>query len=144
MQDRYTCDIGDLGKLRLLHPLASTRLSISVNWDRNPDETHNSNVLLIGYLQKEQFRACDLVFWSVLGHSLVPASGRSQHWSWADAFSIDLHQQLVFSGVFPDVTDLASLRYYFCAIRPEYSKAFTTCVQQMMQSPWQYCFVHIL
>ena len=67
-----------------------------------------------------------------------------------DEFYIDQHRQLVSSGAFPGATGLglkftkASLRYYFCAIRPEHMKAFTTCVQQMMQSPWLYCFEKIL
>ena len=67
MQDRYTGDIGDFGKLGLLRQLASTGLSIGVNWYRTPDETHNSDGLHVGYLQKEQFRTCDPALWSALG-----------------------------------------------------------------------------
>lgn len=241
MQNRYTGDIGDFGKLGLLRQLASTGLSIGVNWYRTPDETHNSDGLHIGYLQKKEFRSCDPVLWSALGqivssskreitaleqsgvldatyfgrlldsssgdkiarqavrmdwhrqalHALqscdivfvdpdnglmVPSAcgttksnkfvlpyelaeyyhaGASiiyyQHKARRpDEFYIDQHRQLVSSGAFPCATSLGlkftktSLRYYFCAIRPEHAKAFTTSVQQMMQSPWQYCFEQIL
>jgi hypothetical protein len=67
-----------------------------------------------------------------------------------DEFYIDQHRQLVSSGAFPGATSLGlkftktSLRYYSCATRPEHVKAFTTCVQQMMQSPWQHCFERII
>ena len=241
MQDRYTGDIGDFGKLGLLRQLASTGLSIGVNWYRTPDETHNSDGLHIGYLQKKEFRSCDPVLWSALGQ--IVSSGKREitaleqrgvldaiyfgrlldsssgdkitrqavRMDWhaqalqalqgcdivfvdpdnglmvpsadgtaksnkfvlpyelaeyyregtsiiyyqhkarrPDEFYIDQHRQLVSSGAFPGATSLGLkftktfLRYYFCAIRPEHVKAFTTCVQQMMQSPWQYCFEQIL
>lgn len=241
MQDRYTGDIGDFGKLGLLRQLASTGLSIGVNWYRTPDETHNSDGLHIGYLQKQEFRFCDPALWSALGQ--IVSSGKREitaleqsdilnatyfrrlldsssgdkiarqavRMDWhrqalqalhgcdivfvdpdnglmvpsaedtaksnkfvlpnelaeyylagasiiyyqhkarrTDEFYIDQHRQLVSSGAFPGATSLGlkfiktSLRYYFCAIHPEHEKAFTTCVQQMMQSPWQYCFEHIL
>lgn len=67
MQDRHTGDIGDFGKLGFLRQLASTWLSIGVNWYRTPDETLNSNGLYIDYLQKEPFRTCDPALWSALG-----------------------------------------------------------------------------
>ena len=76
MQDRYTGDIGDFGKLGLLRQLASTGLSIGINWYRTPDETHNSDGLHIGYLQKEQFRACDPDLWSALGR--IVSSGKRE------------------------------------------------------------------
>lgn len=241
MQDRYTGDIGDFGKLGLLRQLASTGLSIGVNWYRTPNETHNSDGLHIGYLQKEQFRACDPGLWSTLGHIvnsgkreiaalersgvlaatyfdrlldsssgdkitrqavrmdwhrqasqalqdcdivfvdpdnglMVPSAdgtvksnkfvlpyelaeyyhaGSSiiyyQHKARRpDKFYIDQHRQMVSSGAFPGAASLGlkftktSLRYYFCAIRPEHAKAFANCVQQMMKSPWQHCFEQIL
>lgn len=67
MQDRYTGDIGDFGKLGLLRQLPPAGLSIGVNWYRTPDETHNSDGLHIGYLKDEVFRACDPALWSALG-----------------------------------------------------------------------------
>lgn len=241
MQDRYTGDIGDFGKLGLLRQLASTGLSIGVNWYRTPDETHNSGGLHIGYLQRNEFRSCDPALWSALGQ--IVSSGKREiaaleqsdvlaatylgrlldssnvdkitrqavRMDWhrralqalhgcdivfvdpdnglmvpsadgtaksnkfvlpyelaeyyhagasiiyyqhkarrPDKFYIDQHRQLVSSGAFPAAVSLGlkftktSLRYYFYAIRPEHAKAFTTCVQQMMQSPLQYCFEKIL
>ena len=241
MQDRYTGDIGDFSKLGLLRQLASTGLSIGVNWYRTPDETHNSDGLHIGYLQKKEFHSCDSALWSTLGQ--IVSSGKREiaaleesgildatyfgrlldsssgdkiarqavRMDWhrqalqalqgcdivfvdpdnglivpsadgttksnkfvlpyelaeyyntgssiiyyqhkarrPDEFYIDQHRQLVSSGAFPGAASLGlkftktSLRYYFCAIRPEHVKAFTVCVQQMMQSPWQYCFKRIL
>ena len=38
MQNRYTGDIGDFGKLGLLRQLRQTGLSIGVNWYLTPDE----------------------------------------------------------------------------------------------------------
>lgn len=232
MQDRYTGDIGDFGKLGLLRQLASTGLSIGINWYRTSDETHNSDGLHVGYLQKDAFRVCDPALWSALGQIvssgkreiaaleqsgvlaaiffgrlldsssgdkiarqalqvlrscdivfvdsdnglMVPSAdgtaksnkfvlpyelaeyyhaGASiiyyQHKARRpDEFYIDQHQQLVSSGAFPGATSLGlkfiktSLRYYFFAIRPEHKEAITACVQQMMKSPWQYCFEQIL
>ena len=241
MQDRYTGDIGDFGKLGLLRRLTSAGFSVGVNWYRTPDETHNSDGLHIGYLQKEQFRVCDPVLWSALGQIVMSgkreiasleqigvldatyfsrlldsSSGdrnarQAVRMDWhrqalqvlhgcdivfvdpdnglmvpsadgttksnkfvlpyelaeyynagasiiyyqhkarrPDEFYIDQHRQLVSSGAFPGAASLGfkftktSLRYYFCAIRPEHVKALTSCVQQMMQSPWQYCFEQIL
>lgn len=68
MQDRYTGDIGDFGKLGLLRQLESTGLSIGVNWYRTPDEMHNSDGLHISYLRSEQFRSCDPNLWAALGN----------------------------------------------------------------------------
>ena len=241
MQDRYKGDIGDFGKLGFLRQLASTGLSIGVNWYRTPDETHNSDGLHIDYLQKKEFHSCDPALWSTLsqivssgkreiatleqsgilaatyfGRLLDSSSGdkiarQAVRMDWhrqasqalhgcdivladpdnglmvpsadgttksnkfvlpyelaeyyhagasiiyyqhkarrPDEFYIDQHQLLVSSGAFPGATSLGlkftktSLRYYFCAIRPEHTKAFTSCVRQMMQSPWQYCFEQIL
>jgi hypothetical protein len=241
MQDRYTGDIGDFGKLGLLRQLASTGLSIGVNWYRTPDETHNSDGLYTGYLQKEQFRVCDPALWSVLGR--IVSSGKREiaaleqcgvlaatyfgrlldsssgdkiarqavRMDWhrqalqalhgcdivfvdpdnglmvpsaygtaksnkfvlpyelaeyyhagasiiyyqhkarrPDEFYIVQHRQLVSSGAFPGATNLGlkftktSLRYYFCAIRPEHKQDILACVQQMRTYPWQYCFERII
>lgn len=43
MQDRYTGDIGDFGKLGLLRVLQEQNLLIGVNWYLTPDETHNED-----------------------------------------------------------------------------------------------------
>lgn len=65
MQDRYTGDIGDFGKLGLLRKL-SARLSIGVNWYLAPDETHNGDGRHIEYLEKDSFRICDEPLWNAL------------------------------------------------------------------------------
>jgi len=67
MQNRYTGDIGDFGKLGLLRQLSQTGLSIGVNWYLTPDETHNGDGRHIGYLKNNAFRTCDEQLWSALG-----------------------------------------------------------------------------
>ena len=67
MQNRYTGDIGDFGKLGLLRQLSQTGLSIGVNWYLTPDETHNGDGRHIGYLKNDAFRICDEQLWSALG-----------------------------------------------------------------------------
>ena len=41
MQNRYTGDIGDFGKLGLLRQISEAEFSIGVNWYLTPDESHN-------------------------------------------------------------------------------------------------------
>ena len=67
MQDRYVGDIGDFGKLGMLRAISETGLSIGVNWYLTPDETHNGDGRIVGYLQKEDYRACDEPLWLALG-----------------------------------------------------------------------------
>lgn len=50
MQDRYTGDIGDYGKLGLLRSLAAAGLHVGVNWYRTPDEDHNEDGKFTQYL----------------------------------------------------------------------------------------------
>lgn len=66
MQNRYTGDIGDFGKLGLIRVLNSAGLSIGVNWYHTPDESHNGDGRHIGYLNNEQYQACDMQLWSEL------------------------------------------------------------------------------
>lgn len=66
MQNRYTGDIGDFGKLGLLRVLHSAGLSIGVNWYLTPDESNNGDGRHTGYLNKEQYQACDKQLWSEL------------------------------------------------------------------------------
>lgn len=75
MQNRYTGDIGDFGKLGLLRQLSRTGLSLGVNWYLTPDETHNGDGRYIGYLKNDAFRTCDEQLWSVLGQ-IVDAGKR--------------------------------------------------------------------
>ena len=65
MQDRYTGDIGDFGKLGLLRQL-STRSSIGVNWYLVPDERHNRDGRHIEYLTKNSFQICDPLLFDAL------------------------------------------------------------------------------
>lgn len=51
MQDRYTGDIGDFGKLGLLRILESQGLTIGINWSRTPDEDHNDDGKYTKYLK---------------------------------------------------------------------------------------------
>ncbi len=67
MQNRYTGDIGDFGKLGLLRRLNAAGLSVGVNWYLVPDESHNGDGRHTGYLAREEFRACDEVLWRALG-----------------------------------------------------------------------------
>lgn len=67
MQNRYTGDIGDFGKLGLLRQLRVTGLRIGVNWYLVPDENHNNDGRHIDYLKKDSFRFCDELLWRQLG-----------------------------------------------------------------------------
>ena len=59
MQDRYTGDIGDYGKLGLLRRIRSAGLTIGVNWYLTPDATKGRDGRYVGYLDQEKFRGCD-------------------------------------------------------------------------------------
>ena len=75
MQNRYTGDIGDFGKLGLLRYLQASGLSIGVNWYLVPNETHNSDGRHVQYLEKESFRQCDEALWLEL-KNIVDAEKR--------------------------------------------------------------------
>lgn len=76
MQNRYTGDIGDFGKLGLLRQLSKSGFSIGVNWYLTPDESHNGDGRHIGYLRNEAFRVCDEQLWRMLGK--IVDSGKRQ------------------------------------------------------------------
>ena len=69
MQDRYTGDVGDFGKYRLLRHLCghlsdTQALRLGIVWYLAPDETHNKDGGHTEYLDKSakndrMFRACD-------------------------------------------------------------------------------------
>ena len=63
MQDRYTGDIGDFGKLGLLRTLQAQDLTIGVNWYLTPDEDHNEDGKYTKYLDDEMYRKCDESLW---------------------------------------------------------------------------------
>lgn len=63
MQNRYTGDIGDFGKLGLLRSLQASGLSIGVNWYLVPDETHTNDGRYVQYLEDENYCLCDEQLW---------------------------------------------------------------------------------
>ena len=67
MQNRYSGDIGDFGKLGLLRALRPCNIPIGINWYLVPDETHNSDGRHVKYLEKDVFRQCDEELWRELG-----------------------------------------------------------------------------
>ena len=69
MQDRYTGDIGDYGKLGMLRCLAAAGLRVGVNWYRTPDEDHNEDGKFIQYVQasgQTSYRPYDPPLWDAL------------------------------------------------------------------------------
>lgn len=79
MQDRYTGDIGDYGKLGLLRRLTAAGLRVGVNWYRTPDEDHNEDGKFTRYLTPSGnnfYRTCDPLLWEALGK--IVGSGQRQ------------------------------------------------------------------
>lgn len=70
MQDRYTGDIGDYGKLGLLRRLAAAGLRVGVNWYRTPDEDHNEDGRFTHYAHDSSYRDCDPQLWASLAQIL--------------------------------------------------------------------------
>jgi hypothetical protein len=56
MQNRYACDIGDMGKFALLNALAGADLQLGVVWYLNPDEENNNDGAIVEY---PELRECD-------------------------------------------------------------------------------------
>ena len=81
MQNRYSGDIGDFSKLGLLRCLASSGLSIGLNWYLTPDENHNDDGRFTNYLKdhsknKALYGHCDPELWNRLGE-IVFKEGRT-------------------------------------------------------------------
>lgn len=70
MQDRYTGDIGDYGKLGLLRCLAAAGLRVGVNWYRTPDENHNEDGRFTQYAHDSYYRDYDSQLWASLAQIL--------------------------------------------------------------------------
>ena len=66
MQNRYTADIGDFGKLGLLRTIKAAGLTIGVNWYLTPDEDHNGDGCHTEYLDNKDFGASDEELWLAL------------------------------------------------------------------------------
>lgn len=103
MQDRYTGDIGDYGKLGMLRRLAAAGLRVGVNWYRTPDENHNEDGKFIQYVQpagKASYRPCDPLLWDALAQ--IVNSGQRQVESLETPAVLDavfFHETLDFSNV---------------------------------------------
>jgi len=61
MQDRYTGDVGDFGKLGMLREIANTGLKVGVNWylTYKPEEHGKEDGKHTGYLNDQAFKGCD-------------------------------------------------------------------------------------
>lgn len=70
MQNRYTGDIGDYGKLGLLRYLRATGLRVGVNWYLTPDESHNEDGRFTQYAHDASYRDCDPQLWVALAQIL--------------------------------------------------------------------------
>ena len=70
MQDRYTGDIGDYGKLGMLRRLAATGLRVGVNLYRTPAEDHNEDGRFTQYAHDSSYRGCDPQLWASLARIL--------------------------------------------------------------------------
>ncbi len=75
MQDRYTGDLGDFGKLGLLRVLQAAGITIGVNWYLTPNESHNDDGRHVKYLNQEEYKACDEELWLEL-KNLVESNHR--------------------------------------------------------------------
>lgn len=142
MQNRYTGDIGDFGKMGLLRRIRKADFSIGVNWYLTPDESHNGDGRHIGYLRNEAFRDCDEQLWQVLGD--IVDSGKRQVGNWrADDFYVLQHRNLIGCGAFPDAKGLGlkfkttSQRYYFFLMQPHHADRIMNCVREMMETEWK-------
>ena len=100
MQNRYTGDIVDFGKLGLLRQLRLTGLSIGVNWYLTPDETHNGDGRHIAYLKNDAFRVCDEQLWSVLGQIVNTGKRQVSALECPDILQASYYSQVLdFSGI---------------------------------------------
>jgi hypothetical protein len=79
MQDRYSGDVGDFGKLGLLRTLQrGLKLELGVVWYWYPDEGHNEDGRFVEYLDSvhSPYRNCDAELWDQL-RGLVHGGRRS-------------------------------------------------------------------
>lgn len=102
------------------------------------ERTAKSNKFVLPYELAEYYHA---------GASIIYYQHKARR---PDEFYTQQHRQLISSGAFPGSTGLelkftkTSLRYYFFIIRQEHVQSITHSVQQMLHSPWQFCFEQVL
>lgn len=97
MQNRYTGDIGDFGKLGLLRALRASGLTIGVNWYLVPNESHNDDGRYVQYLKDDSFRQCDEELWMMLNR--IVSKQRN--------VSMIQNAQLLDAIYFPDILDFS-------------------------------------
>jgi hypothetical protein len=67
MQDIYSFDVGDFGKLGLLRLLCHTDLALGVLWWRTQLGTPGADGKHMSYLRDPRFRVCDSALWDEMG-----------------------------------------------------------------------------
>ena len=101
MQDRYTGDIGDYGKLGMLRCLATTGLRVGVNWYRTPDEDHNEDGRFTQYAYDSSYRDCDPQLWASLAQILDANQRRVESLETPDILdAVFFNERLDFSNIF--------------------------------------------
>ena len=101
MQDRYTGDIGDYGKLGMLRCLATTGLRVGVNWYRTPDEDHNEDGRFTQYAYDSSYRDCDPQLWASLAQILNANQRRVESLETPDILdAVFFNERLDFSNIF--------------------------------------------
>lgn len=100
MQDRYTGDIGDYGKLGLLRRLAAAGLLVGVNWYRTPDENHNEDGRFTHYAHDSSYRDCDPQLWASLAQILDANQRRVEYLEVPEILdAVFFHDTLDFSEI---------------------------------------------
>ena len=95
MQDRYTGDIGDYGKLGMLRCLATAGLRVGVNWYRTPDENHNEDGRFTQYAHDSSYRDCDPQLWASLAQILDAYQRRVESLETPDILNAVFYNELL-------------------------------------------------
>ena len=120
MQNRYTGDIGDFGKIGLLRALQFSGLSIGVNWYLVPDEGHNADGK---FTQYDDIRSCDEPLWHELRR--IVETGRRK-------VSCLENERILKACFFSAILDYAGLtKPERIAIRSEWHRKALDCLSGM-------------
>lgn len=95
MQDRYTGDIGDYGKLGMLRHLAAAGLRVGVNWYRTPNEDHNEDGRFTQYAHDNTYRDCDPHLWASLAQILDTKQRRVESLETPDILDAVFYSELL-------------------------------------------------